>query len=76
MNPAPIFMTRLKIYANVPAGRMERHQDGATISEVLAHRPVADSTVLLRELASIYRQVRRRSCHSRYVKDELSKTSV
>ncbi len=55
---------------------MERHQDGATISEVLAHRPVADSTVLLRELASIYRQVRRRSRHSRYISDELSKTSV
>lgn len=39
------------------AGRMEMHQQGCSINEVLRHRPSAESPMLQRELASIHRQV-------------------
>ena len=39
------------------AGRMEEHAAGATLEEVIAHRPDVRSTALQRELASIHRSV-------------------
>ena len=45
--------------ASCAAGRMEMHQQGASINEVLRHRPSAESPMLQRELASIHKQV----CH-------------
>ena len=50
--------------ASCVAGRMEMHQQGASISEVLRHRPSAESPMLQRELASIHRQVCQHCLHA------------